>query len=111
MRILHVVAGGHQAQRMRLGRSVILLTLQPGSHVVPQSWAPQALRSVARTLVLSRLRFDGQTAPVARAEPSGLFSRVFSAPPQVWKRRAALQGAPRWSWEVFPLGGEVQFFE
>lgn len=30
---------------------------------------------------------------------------------QVWKWCAALQGASRWGWQVFPLGGEVQFFE
>lgn len=34
---------------------------------------------------------------------------VFSI--QVWKWCAALQGAQRWGWQVFPLGGEVQFFE
>lgn len=67
--------------------------------------APRAVRSVARTLL-------GAVSPAswARApEPCRCFPCVPRL--QVWKRRAALQGAPGRSREVLPLGGEVQFFE
>lgn len=50
--------------------------------------------------------------PVARTAPSDLCTRSLPpTPPQVWKRCAALQGAPRRRREVLPLGGEVQFSE